>query len=144
MKSYLTIIALSLLSTFTHAQDTVVGVWKTVDDESGKVKSHIEIYQKGNKYYGKVLKVVDPNAPENPICQNCDGKFKDQPIKGLEIMWGLEKDGEEYDNGKILDPEKGKTYKCKIWLDENDPSKLKVRGYLLFLYRTQTWERLTS
>ena len=144
MNSYLSIIGLLLLSTFACAQDTVEGVWKTIDDESGKVKSHIEIYQKGNKYYGKVLKVVDPDAPENPKCQNCDGKFKDQPIEGLEIMWGLEKDGEEYSDGKILDPENGKTYKCKIWLDESNSNKLRVRGYLLFLYRTQTWERLNS
>lgn len=144
MKRYFVIAAWSLLSTLAFAQNSVVGVWKTVDDESGKVKSHMEIYQKGNKYFGKVLKIVDPNAPKNPICQNCEGEFKDQPIVGLEILWGLEKDGDEYDNGTILDPEKGKTYKCKIWLDEDDPNKLNVRGYVLFLYRTQTWERLSS
>jgi len=122
----------------------VLGVWKTVDDKTGEVKSHMEIYKKGDKFYGKILKVLDPNAPANALCIDCEGRFKDQPIEGLEILWGLEKDGDEYDNGKILDPEKGKTYKCKIWLDEDDPNRLKVRGYVMFLYRTQTWERLKS
>ena len=144
MKRHFVLFFLIFSSIYVHAQNSVVGVWKTIDDKTGKVKSHMEIYKKGDKYYGKVLKVIDSEAPQNPICQNCEGKFKDQPIIGLEIMWGLEKDGDEYENGTILDPEKGKTYKCKIWLDENDPNKLNVRGYVLFLYRTQTWERLNS
>ncbi|ARN77732.1 hypothetical protein BST97_06820 [Nonlabens spongiae] len=144
MKRHFVLFFLIFSSIYVHAQNSVVGVWKTIDDKTGKVKSHMEIYKKGDKYYGKVLKVIDSEAPQNPICQNCEGKFKDQPIIGLEIMWGLEKDGDEYENGTILDPEKGKTYKCKIWLDENDPNKLNVRGYVLFLYRTQIWERLNS
>ncbi|MGB5981938.1 MAG: DUF2147 domain-containing protein [Nonlabens sp.] len=141
-RSYL-ISLIALLSLFAgYSQKTIEGVWKTVDDKSGLVKSHIEIYKRDGKVYGKVLKVLDPESPDNPICQNCEGRFKDQPIIGLEILWDLVKDGDNYEDGYVLDPEKGKKYDCKIWLDQDDPDKLKVRGYVMFLYRTQTWERL--
>jgi len=37
-----------------------------------------------------------------------------------------------------MDPETGKVYDCKIWLENG---QLKVRGYVAFFYRTQTWLR---
>jgi uncharacterized protein (DUF2147 family) len=59
-----------------------------------------------------------------------------KPIVGLEIIRNMEKDGDEYEDGDILDPENGKVYRCKLWVEEG---KLRVRGYISFLYRTQTW-----
>ena len=55
------------------------------------------------------------------------------------VIWQLEKVGDVYKNGKILDPEEGKVYTCKMWIEDGD---LKVRGYLGFFYRTQTWKKL--
>lgn len=140
----LTLLSIFLLNTFIAFAQGVTGVWQTVDDKTGDIKSHIEIYKKGDKYYGKVIKVLDPDAPDVPICQDCEGRFKDQPIIGLEIMWDFEKVGKNYKNGNILDPENGKEYDCKFWLDADDSNKLHVRGYVLFLYRTQEWIRLDS
>lgn len=125
----------------THAQ-TVVGTWQTVDDKSGEIKSHIEIYEVNGRVFGKVVKILDPESPANAICQDCEGEYKDQPILGLEIMKDFKKSGKYYKNGTILDPENGTEYDCKIWLNENDGNKLNVRGYVLFLYRTQEWIRL--
>lgn len=124
-----------------YSQD-ITGIWKTVDEESGIVKSHVEIYQKNGSFYGKVLKVLDPDAPETPLCVNCEGDLKDAPIEGLEIIKKLKKKGSSYKDGTIMDPENGKVYECKLWLNEDNPDLLMVRGYILFLYRTQTWERL--
>ena len=59
---------------------------------------------------------------------------------GSDFMTGFTfKDG-EYVNGKIYDPESGKTYNCKMWLDD---SQLKVRGYwgVSLLGRTETFVR---
>jgi len=39
-----------------------------------------------------------------------------------------------------MDPEDGKVYTAEIWVEEG---KLKVRGYVGFFYRTQTWLRAT-
>jgi uncharacterized protein (DUF2147 family) len=58
------------------------------------------------------------------------------------ILRDLSKDEDEYRDGTVTDPENGKTYDAKIWLNEDDPDVLMVRGYLSFLYRTQEWKRL--
>ena len=122
------------------AQD-VFGTWKTIDDVSGEAKSIVEVYEEEGKVYGKVVRILDPTAPENPICDACTGEDKDQPIIGLKFIKGLTKDGDEYNGGKILDPDNGKLYKCYITLEDAD--KLKVRGYIGFslLGRTQYWYR---
>ena len=75
------------------------------------------------------------------LCTNCEGKLKDQPIEGMVLMQGLEKEGDVYEGGTIVDPKTGKEYRCKIWIDEEEPDVLKIRGYLAFFYRTKTWQR---
>jgi uncharacterized protein (DUF2147 family) len=139
---YLITFFLVLLAFAKVSSQEVIGTWKTVDDQTGVVKSHVEIYKRDGKIYGKVAQILDKNALANPICKSCDGALKEAPILGLEIIQGLEKKGGVYKGGDILDPETGKTYSCKIWLNEEDPDKLMVRGYVAFFYRTQTWERL--
>ena len=78
---------------------------------------------------------------ENSVCDKCEGENKGKPVSGMVIMKDLEKDGDEYNGGTILDPESGSVYKCYIKLVEDD--KLKLRGYIGFaaLGRTQYWFR---
>lgn len=121
---------------------SAVGTWKTIDDETGKAKSYVEITEKGGKLYGKVVKILTPGK-ENAVCSKCDGDLKNKPIKGMQILSGVEKDGKKkWDDGKILDPNKGKTYDVSLELITAD--KLKVRGYIGFsmLGRTQYWYRV--
>jgi uncharacterized protein (DUF2147 family) len=123
------------------AQKTVAGKWKTIDDNTGEAKSIIEIFERGGKMYGKVVQILDPTAKPDPICDKCpedDPRFK-KKIIGMEIIQGLVKDGDEYSEGTILDPEPGKIYRCKLWLEGED---LMVRGYWGPFYRTQTWKRV--
>jgi uncharacterized protein (DUF2147 family) len=140
MKYLITFLVMVLAFAKVSSQE-VIGTWKTIDDVTGIVKSHVEIYKRDGKIYGKVAQILDKNAPANPICKNCDGAFKNAPILGLEIIQGLEKKGGVYKGGDILDPENGKTYTCKRWLNEKDTNQLMVRGYVAFFYRTQTWKR---
>jgi len=134
------IVILSILSVATLSAQDVFGKWKTVDDATGEAKSYVEIYEENGKVYGKIVELINPKK-EHPICDQCCCEDKDQPIVGLTFIKGLEKDGDEYNGGKILDPENGKLYKCYITLEETD--KLKVRGYVGFslLGRTQYWYR---
>ena len=75
-------------------------------------------------------------------CVNCKGDLKNQKVEGMVILKDLSKDEDEFEDGTVTDPENGKTYNAKIWLNEDDPDVLMVRGYLSFLYRTQEWKRL--
>lgn len=126
---------------FAYSQSPI-GTWKTVDDKSGKEKSHVRIYEtKSGKLQGEVAKILTAGR-ENAKCTDCSGDKKDKPIKGMVILWGLEKDGSEWSGGRILDPNSGKEYKCMMKLKDEDT--LEVRGYLgvSLLGRTQTWTRV--
>ncbi len=128
--------ALFILNGFAQ-QTSPIGKWKTIDDNTGKTKSVVEIAEKNGKLFGKVLELFDPEKPD-PVCEECasdDPRYM-KPIVGLEVIRNMVKDGSEYENGDILDPENGKVYRCKLWVEGG---KLKVRGYISFLYRTQTW-----
>lgn len=123
-----------------NAQD-VVGKWKTIDDETGKPKSIVEIYKDGNKYYGKIVEMITEKNKDG-VCRTCETKYKNKNIIGLVILKDLEKDDDEYGDGEIMDPKNAKTYSCYIKLVSTN--KLKVRGYLGFslLGRTQYWYRV--
>jgi len=138
MKKTILLITLLLLVFFMNAQN-IIGKWKTIDDETGKAKSIVEIYKKGDKYYGKIIEIIDPTKRKNK-CTLCEDDRKDQPILGMEIIKDLKQDDDEFEDGTILDPNNGKIYDCKIWLANKNT--LNVRGYILFFFRTQTWYRV--
>lgn len=125
-----------LIALQANAAD-IVGKWRTIDDETGQPKSIVEIYQQGGKYYGRVVDLL--MKPDDTVCEKCKGALKGKPIVGMNVITGMVKNGDVYEGGEIMDPNKGKTYDCKLWLEGND--KLMVRGYLGFFYRTQTWYR---
>lgn len=139
-KTFLTF-ALILCAVLNASAQDVVGKWKTIDDETGKAKSIVEIYKQDGKIFGKVIEILDPTK-QDATCRDCPDNAKGKPINGLVILKNLEKDGDEYSGGTILDPSNGKVYKCLIALEE--PNKLKVRGYVGFslLGRSQYWERV--
>jgi len=130
-----------------------IGVWKTVDDESGRTKSHVKIFKKGDKYHAKIIKLVDEQTLkdsgekrfEDIKCDKCPADHgQGQPMYGLEMIWDMEKSSDKWKGGSIMDPKKGKVYTCTMWMDETDSSgdKLSVRGWVGFFYRTQTWYRV--
>lgn len=133
---------LFLISIATTAQShSVIGKWKTIDDETGKPLSIVEVFEKNHKVYGKVLEILN-SANRNRVCEKCSGEDSNKPILGLTVIKGLTKVGNEYTKGKILDPKNGKLYSCYITLENQD--KLKVRGYIgISLFgRTQYWIRM--
>ncbi|MCU0664179.1 MAG: DUF2147 domain-containing protein [Myxococcota bacterium] len=144
----LAVSAILVFSSQVLAQDkkedglSPVGVWRSVDDATGKPKSLVQIWEQGNKLYGKVVELIDPPEP-NPLCDKCEGTEKNKPVIGMTVIRGLKKDGDEWSGGKILDPESGSTYKCYIEVQEGG-KKLKVRGFIgiSLLGRTQYWHRV--
>jgi uncharacterized protein (DUF2147 family) len=121
---------------------SIVGKWRTIDDNTGEEKSIVEIYEKQGKVYGKVTKIFpEPGDDPDPVCNECDAndpRYK-RKIIGMEIIQDMSKDGAAYGGGNILDPENGKVYRCKLWVEDGE---LKVRGYWGPFYRTQSWKKV--
>ena len=134
---FLLFLLAACLSAFAQSP---VGVWKNLDDEDGKEKSHIEIYEQSGKLRAKVIKLLPAAAITK--CNACKGDKKGKDLIGLDILWDLKKSGKIWDGGQILDPKNGKEYNCKIEFDGAD--KLKVRGYIgvSMFGRTQIWYKV--
>jgi uncharacterized protein (DUF2147 family) len=121
----------------------VVGEWKTIDDDTGVAKSIVEVYKEDGKVFGKVKRILREDK-RDVRCTECEGERKNEKVEGMVILRNLTKDNDEFTDGTITDPENGKTYDAKIWLNEDDPNTLMVRGYISFLYRTQEWKRVEN
>jgi uncharacterized protein (DUF2147 family) len=144
VKASLLAAVLAMSSAAAWADDaSPVGLWKNIDDVSGKPKALIRISESNGVLQGKLEKLFRaPEQDQNPVCDKCEGVNKDKPVLGLLFMWGLKKDGDEYNGGEILDPDNGKVYRSKMQLVDGG-KKLKVRGYIgmPMLGRSQTWVR---
>jgi uncharacterized protein (DUF2147 family) len=128
MKQLIILLFCFFATTLIHSQ-SVIGKWKTIDDETGDAKSIVEVYSKSGKIYAKVIEILDLEH-KNSVCIKCSGEDKNKSILGLIVIKGLTKDGSEYNSGEILDPKNGKLYKCALSLESKD--KLKIRGYIGF------------
>lgn len=143
MKNFLSLLMICLAS-LSFGQ-SVVGEWTTIDDATKKKKSKVQLFKYEGKLYGKINYLYPREGRgDNPKCTACTGDMKDEPLVGLPIVKGLRWNGTEWEKGTIVDPENGKTYVVKMWLDPKDSNKLNVRGYIGVFYRTQTWERVTD
>lgn len=122
--------------------DSVTGYWTTVDDKTGQVRSILQLWESRGVIYGRIEKIFKQPG-DSGICSKCPGQFRNKPILGLTIIWGLEKTGSNiWSGGQILDPHNGKVYKIMLTLSKDGKSLL-ARGYLGFSIfgRTQNWYR---
>ena len=139
------LLTLLMTTTMVVKAQSCVGTWITIDDETGKKKSKVELYKKDGKLYGKIVYLYPREGrEENPKCKKCTDDRKNQPLMGLQIVRGLEWDGGEWEDGTICDPENGKVYTCAMWLDSDNKDRLNVRGYMGPFFRTQTWIRVAE
>ncbi len=143
---FASLFALSLMTSAgaAVAEDatTPVGMWQTIDDSTHKPTAIIEISQNDDgTLSGKAVKGLLPNDAGRR-CTACTDDRKDQPLQGMTIVKNMKQNGDIWDGGKILDPNNGSEYKCKMHLIEGG-KKLVVRGYIGFslLGRSQTWVR---
>jgi uncharacterized protein (DUF2147 family) len=146
MRAFPLAFALATLLPLTSAwanDASPVGLWKNIDDVSGKPKALIRISENKGELEGRIEQLYrSADQDQNPKCDRCDGVLKDQPILGMVFMSGLKKSGDDYSGGQILDPDNGKVYKSKLTLVEGG-KKVNVRGYIgiPMLGRSQVWLR---
>lgn len=125
---------------YLYAQDEILGTWLPADK-----LGHIEIFKENNKYYGKIVCINNPINPKTgkkwQDSNNPNKAKRNRTIVGIRMMFNFEYNSKtkEYTNGTLYDVRTGKTYKGKMWL-END--KLVLRGYWFLFYRTEKWKRV--
>jgi uncharacterized protein (DUF2147 family) len=136
--------AVILISSKTFGQ-SCIGKWITIDDETGKQKSIVELYKQNDKLYGKITYLFprEGRGP-NPKCSKCSDDRKDEPLVGLQIVRSLKWNGGSWEDGTIVDPENGKIYDVKMWVDPENSNRLNVRGYIGPFFRTQQWKRVEN
>ena len=136
-------LSLTALAIPAMAQNTPVGRWHSIDDETKEIKSEIVITDNGGVLTGRIEKLLRKGADQTRRCTDCTDDRKDQPLIGLEIIRGAKKvEGKDvWEGGQILDPENGKSYNLRLTPVEGG-KKLDVRGSILFIGRTQTWVRV--
>ena len=132
--------ALILFLSMNSMAQTCVGKWVTIDDETNKKKSIVELYKSDGKLYGKITYLFPREGREpNAKCTKCTDDRKNLPLLGLQIVRGCKWDGTQWEGGTIIDPENGKVYTVKMWLEPDNSNYLNVRGYIGPFYRTQKW-----
>lgn len=125
---------MATLIAFAQGHDPILGKWQNPSGEG-----RIEIYKKGDKYFGKLYWVKDALKKD---VNNPEKELQSRQIQGLEILKNFSKSGSVYSGGEIYDPKSGKTYSCKMTLKGNE--KLDIRGFvgISILGRTETWKRI--
>jgi len=120
------------------------GYWKTFDDDTHELESIVKLWIEKDELKGRIVKLFPkPDEDPDPKCDKCPGKKKDMKILGMIFLWGFSREGDRWIEGKILDPENGKTYHCRVEVVEGG-KKMKVFGYIKIIFkigRTQTWIR---
>lgn len=132
------------LSGAAFAQATPAGLWKTIDDKTGKERSLIRITEAGGVFTGRIEKGLDPASNPSAVCDKCTDDRKGKPLIGMDIIRGVKQNADDkavFDGGEITDPDNGKSYRLRLKpLDGG--AKLEVRGFIGPFYRNQTWLRV--
>ncbi len=153
----LCVLAIFILGTIA-ASDYVEGLWKSIDEKTGKITAAWRIYQKNGTLFGEIITV--PDQDDSTLADDCTGTYKGFPIPGdvskmtvinTPFIFGLSMKGiGQWDGGNIIDPKDGKIYKCKINFHAADGAKFKtetleMRGEIgLGIGRSQFWQRITE
>ena len=124
--------------------DEITGLWKSVNEETGKAQCIVAIYEYDDKFYGRIIGTFDDHEKLNEMIYNpkerAPGVIGNPFYCGLDIIWDLVDNGISY-KGKILDPQKGNVYNSELWVEKG---YLIVRGKLLFFGRNQKWVPASS
>jgi uncharacterized protein (DUF2147 family) len=127
-------------SAWADEADGILGEWYTKDS-----KALVKIVKNDNVYSGKIIWLKEPkndDGSDKMDTNNPDETKHNDPIIGLNLVNGFVYKGKnKWGGGTIYDPDNGKTYSCKMRLNEDNT--LKVRGFIgvSLIGRTQVWTR---
>ena len=150
-KSLLFIILMAAYNPLAAAPaDAIVGHWMVASEDA-----IIRIFKAGNQYQGKLAWLQQDHYPANdargigglPVMDlnNPDVTRQRMPLLGMTLLKGLRFDGDSlWRNGRIYNSENGKTYDCRVSLQNTD--QLNLRGFFKtpLLGATTTWTRVEA
>ncbi|RZK41392.1 MAG: DUF2147 domain-containing protein [Pedobacter sp.] len=127
------------LGAFAQSKDAVTGKWLSASGEG-----QIEIYKRGDKYFGKLAWIKEPNDENGKPKvdeKNPNASLRSKTLVGLELLKDFVFEDGKWTDGTIYDPKTGKTYSCNLTLKNNN--LLNIRGYIgiSLIGRTETWKR---
>lgn len=128
------------LKAWAQKADAILGSWANANGQD-----HVLIYKHGDKFFGKLDWIKfpnDENGKPKTDKNNPDPALRSRPALGLELLKDFTFDGDNvYSDGTIYNPKNGKTYNCKMTIEDNT---LTIRGYIgISLFgRSVTWTRV--
>ena len=150
LKKLLLTSVMAMLPFVSNAAMPFVGFYQTIDDETNLPKSIVALYEYADgddmELAGRIVALYNTDGTISETLSNptrVAEKVKGAPkMVGLDIIWGMEWDDDEYEDGKIMDPKTGKIYSSVMWQDT--PAVLNVRGKIGPFGRTQHWNVLDA
>ena len=139
MRKIILAAALASLAFSASAQNSPIGKWKTLDDQTGKVMTVSEVYEtKNGTLAAKIVEAVGVPA----TCTTCSGKNANKPMVGIVTLWDLKanKDG-TWGGGKGYKPSEDRNFNAKSMKLIDGGKKLQVRGCVSIICRNATWVR---
>jgi uncharacterized protein (DUF2147 family) len=141
MKTIAGIFLVSIISLNAISQgsgDAIVGKWMTIE---GNLR--VEVYKQNDDFKAKVIWFKDTDDKSRPMNERMDEKNPDKALRsrkwiGMEVLINLRyyPDDDDWDNGKIYDPNTGRQWSSEAWMTKDN--QLKVTGYWLFKFISQT------
>lgn len=111
---------------------------------SEKEKLIVEFYPCGDEICGRIawLAKTHKDGKLRRDVKNPDPALRDRPWCGIEVIRGLEPEGDgEWEGGHVYDPKRGKTYKLAAEAKGDDRLKLRAYMGIKLLGKTETWTR---
>lgn len=146
MKKILSVLCAIFFVGAANAGMPLLGFYKTIDDETGRPKSIVRLYECGANMCGRIVALFNADGTEieetikNPVrvAEILEGK---PHMDGLDILWEMSwsERNNEFSGGRIMDPKTGRVYRSRVWADPNDANLLRVRGMIGPFGRTQVW-----
>jgi uncharacterized protein (DUF2147 family) len=129
-------------ATGTTANKDIKGYWL-----SAQKATIVEFYPSGNKFNGKAVwsRQKDKNGKPLKDVNNPDKSKRSRSLEGIDLITGLTYNPktDTYEGGKIYQPNTGKTFNCKVKLD-NSKNTMQITGGVGFISKTLTWTRTTG
>lgn len=131
-------VGLATVPMLASAQQSPVGKWKTMDDETGKAMTVVEVYEAKN---GTLAAKIVENIAAPPTCSKCSGANKNKPILGMNVLWNLKNKGGQWGDGNGFKPSTGDNFRAKSVKVIDGGRKLEVTGCKAIFCKTATWVR---